>query len=811
MLRNYILTALRSFSRQKIYSLINVSGLALGIASALLIFLYISDELSYDTIHPQHQQIYRLGHVQTGEDGTADAQPFAPGAWGQEMKAQYPEVLECTRAFWFGYPVAVNNEERDKILLTENLRWVENTYADLLYFDAVVGNREEAFKAPNAIAINESTAGKLFGDVNPLGKSLKITHPVTQGQELIASVAAVFKDYPDNVHIRPDYLLNVEILRPVFGDFFDQIYRGWDNFGPETYFRVEAGADMQKLEQGLTTMIHEHQAEAPTQDAPIFRKITALHFDSSVTWVNEGAGDINYIYIFSSIGLLILLIAAINYMNLATARSTKRAMEIGLRKTLGGNRGHLISQFFGESVVTTLISSILALVFVALALPLFNQLAHKTFGVAQVFSPVVLMALLLISVFVAIVAGLYPALYLSRFEPVEVLKGRFSSGKGSERFRKVLVVIQFSISIVLIICTAVMLNQMHFISQSKLNQHGDQMLSIRFGGNASFDKYPTLRSELLKDGDISEVTIANHLPRQEYFGSIDADFRFPSANGNEYNWSLLNTDYSFADVFDLEILSGRPFEQKDNEVGSNYLISESGAKTLGLNYEDLIGLSVVQTANDTSFTGQIIGVFKDFPFRSMREEVEPLLLTTRPNPIDQIVYVKLPGNQVGKKIAEVEKTWKAVFPDVGFDYWFINDEFSRMYVGEERISALTRVFALLGLIVACLGVYGLASFLVDRKTKEIGVRKILGAQLHHIVNLLSRTFMITILIASLIGIPVSYFLMQSWLENFVYHVGMSFWVFALAVGLVLMLAWLSVSFVTMRAARTNPIQFIRDE
>ena len=811
MLRNYLLTAVRSLGLRKGYSLINIGGLAIGIASALLIFLYISNELSYDTIHPDADQVYRLGHTHTDEDGSTNDLPFVPGGWGVALKEQYPEVINSARSFWFGYPVSVNNEEGDKILLTEKLLWVESTYPDVLYFETLKGNPEEALKVPNAIALNASIAKSLFGEEDPIGKSLKINHPVSRGQELVATVSAIYADYPDNVHIQPDYLLNIEILKPVFGDFYDQLYGGWTNFGPDTYVKLSQGADLDKLQVGLSALVKEHQAEAAVPDVPIFRPVKDLHFDSEVNWVNEGAGEISYIYIFGSIAILILLIAGINYMNLATARSTKRAVEIGLRKTMGGSRKQLISQFFGESGVTTFFATILSIGLVLLALPMFNDLSQKSFSFADVFQPDILLTLLLIAIFVAIVSGIYPALYLSGFQPVEVLKGRFTSGKGPERFRKTLVVFQFAISVLLIICTAIMLNQMRFISDSKLNQSGEQMLSIRFGGNAPADKYEIFKTELLNSPRISEVTMANHLPRQEYFGNIDADFRFPSIDGNEYNWNLLNTDRDFPETFDLEVIAGKGFDATDDEQSNSYLINESGMKALDLSPEEVVGMAVNQSGNDTLYAGQVIGIVKDFPYRSMHQSIEPLLISTRPNPIDKIVYVKLPQGQFAASIAETEASWKSVFPGIGFDYWFISDEFSRMYVGEERISALTRVFAGLALIVACLGVFGLASFLADRKTKEIGIRKILGARIHHIVNLLAHTFVITILIASVISVPISYFLMRNWLQNFVYHVDLSAWVFVGAILLVLLLTLASISFVTLRAAMLDPIKFIRDE
>ena len=595
------------------------------------------------------------------------------------------------------------------------------------------------------------------------------------------------------------------------GDYFNQMYMGWRNWGPDTYIKVKPGTDIEKIRAGLIGMIQKNNEEEAAHFNPVFRKITDLHFDSTITWVNEGAGDMEYIYIFASIAFLILIIAAINYMNLATARSVKRSKEIGLRKTLGSSRKQLIAQFLGESALTTLFATFLSIGIVLLSLPLFNRLSQQHFVITDVFSPEIVLALILIAGILSVIAGIYPALYLSKFDPVEVLKGRFSTGKGPERFRKTLVVFQFSISVILIICTGIMMNQMNFIGQSRLSRKGDQILSIRFGGNAPAEKYRTFKTALLKNPDISIVTMGNHLPRQDYFGSINVNFRFPTRSEDEHNWGLLNVDNDFPEAFELELLTGRLFEKTEGGQNNNYLINESGVRTLGLSESEVLGLSLQQQSQDTSFSGKIIGVVKDFPFRSLRQSIEPLLITTRPNPIDKIVYVNLSGNQIAAGIAKVEEVWKGIFPGVGFDYWFINEEFSRMYVGETRMSALIQVFALLAIIVACLGVFGLASYLADRKSREIGIRKILGARVYHILGLLSRTFIITIAMATIIGAPISYLLMKNWLGTFVYHVDMSFWVFLGAIGLVFLFTIISTGFETIRAAYINPVNYIRDE
>ena len=811
MFRNYFKTAIRSFLKQKGFTFINITGLAIGLASSMLIFLYIFDELSFDTIHPEAQNIYRLGQVRTWDNGQEQTLPNVPGAWGIELKKNFPEVVEATRFMWIGYPASVNYKEGDKILLTESIFWVESTYPEMFYFPLEKGNKKDVFALPNSIAINQSTATRFFGEEDPVGKSLILTHPFLRGEELDVQIGGVFEDYPSNSHIQPDYLVNAEILRRVFGEQFDQFYNNWSNGWMRSYIKTAPGADIGKITTNLGEMLEKNLAEDAKNFQPFFKKVTDLHFDSEVQWVNEGAGDKDYIFIFGSIAILILIIASINYMNLATARSTKRAREIGLRKTVGGSRQQLISQFLGESFLTVILAAILSLGIIMLILPLFNRIAQKSFTIISLFDPVIMLILLGSILLLTLLAGFYPALYLSHFKPIDVLRGQVTSGKNSEAFRKILVIFQFSISMILMISSAFFLNQMTFLNRTKLADASEQVISIRYGGIAPAEKYPAYKAEVIKDPEISYVTMANHLPRQEYFGSITNLFRFPGLSGNDYEWSLLNVDGDFVKSFDLDIIAGRGLGKEDEINETNYLINEAGLISLGIDADQALGLALNLIQRDTTLDGKIVGVVRDFPYESMRQAIGPLLISTRPHPINKIVYVKVPSSKINEKIAYLEETWKSIYPGVGFDYWFLSDEFSRMYVGEKRMASLTRVFSILAILVACLGVFGLASYMAERRNREIGIRKVLGASVSNILVLLSRTFVFMLIISTIIAIPVAWYLMSSWLQNFVYHIDLVWWIFAGAVGLVSILTIITISYETLKAARLNPAEYIRDE
>lgn len=813
MFRNYFKTAYRNILRQKGFSFINITGLAIGLASAMLIFLYIFDELTYDSIHPNAQNTYRIGHVRTFPNGESFNAPAAPGAWSTQLKEQYPEVLECVRYAWWGYPASIQNEVEDKILLSENIYWTDGSYPKVLHFKSLYGNGETAFDQPNSIALSRSMAASLFEEKNPVGKLLKVEHPALGDNSLSLIVSAIFEDYPNNSHIRPDYLVNIAAVYSAFPQL-EEAMASWESGWWNSYIVTRTDADIDKLSENLNGLLEIHLAENAANYDPVFRKVTDLHFDSEFEWVNEGAGDMNYIYIFGSIAILILIIACINYMNLATARSAKRAKEIGLRKTLGGKRGQLVIQFLGESFMLSVLATVLAFGLMIIAIPLFNQVAQKSFHVSVLFQPVILLSASAIVIFVALCSGFYPALILSGFRPVEVLRGRFSTGKGSEVFRKTLVIFQFSISVVLMICTAFIMRQMNYLQDSKLSRSGDQMVSIRYGGNAPTDKYETYKQVLLQDPDISVVSMANHLPRQEYFGSIQSTFRFPSIGEDELSWSLLNVEHNFVDAFELDLIDGRTFDDRqlsDSSQIVSFLINEAGVRSLGLENEEILGLTVNQQLGEESISGQITGIVKDFPYRSMRSEIGPLLVTNRLHPIDKIVYVKLPEQKIGEKLAVLESKWKEVFPEVGFDYWFLSDEFQRMYANEDRMSELTKVFAFLALIVACLGIYGLASFLAERRNKEIGIRKVLGASIQSILLLLSKTFVLILLISSLVAIPLAYWLMNDWLQNFAYHINLSWYIFCGAIAVVFLISLFTVSYETIKAAFLNPIEYIRNE
>jgi putative ABC transport system permease protein len=497
-------------------------------------------------------------------------------------------------------------------------------------------------------------------------------------------------------------------------------------------------------------------------------------------------------------------------MNLATARSSRRAKEVGLRKSLGSKRSELAKQFFYESMLMTLASLVIAVLLVFLILQPFNQLAHKTFTIASLLNPYMIATIALIVLFMAFLSGSYPAFYLSAFKPVDVLKGQVIKGRGAEIFRKSLVTIQYAVSLILIISTFIVVRQMDHMQETKLNQQGNQLLSIRYGGIAEQSKFAAFKQAILEDKDIEHVTMANHLPRLNYFGFIGANVRFPEIEDKNLQWNKLNVDFDFPKTYSLEFVAGRDFDVNNVSDSSSLVLNEAAVKALNQPIEKIMGASVVDV-NDQNRSFKVIGVVKDFPFRSMHQTIEPLILSPRVHFIDRIAYVKLPAGKYQEKIAFIEKKWKEIFPDVGFDYWFLSDEFTRMYEMEARVSSMAKSFAILAILITVLGVFGLASYTAEQKTKEVGIRKVLGAAVGQVVGMFLWIFIKIFLIACVVAIPVAYFMADTWLSGFAYRATISPTIFGASLAGLLLITLITVSYETWKAARTNPVNSLRSE
>ena len=821
MFRNYLLIALRNFKRQKLFSLLNIFGLALGLASSILIFLYVSDELSYDTMHPEFKNTYRVGATFKNPDGQSFDNTVSPGFFIKYLKDNRSEVTYASRIAYIGYPTSLHDKAKDKIILTEEIRWAEPGFNEVLDFHLLKGNDEKMFDNYNTMVISETGASRLFGKDDPIGKTVTLKHTwATRGREIDVIVTGVYRDYSSNSHFKPKYIINLHALRTIYGDNFND-YLEASRFGENTnffenYIVLKPGTDIKPLKATLDKLAEQMiQSDSASVAAgwkftTFLTKMSDMHFDPKNLWEDNTRGDKTYLAIFSGIAVLIMLIACINYMNLATARSVKRAKEVGLRKSFGSNRVEIAKQFFLESFLMTLSSLLLALVLVIFFLRPFNQLAHKTFTIVSLFNPSMILIVLGVVIFMGFISGIYPALYLSRFQPVEVLKGQIVKGKSAELFRKSLVTIQYTVALILIICTFIVIKQMDKLQTTKLNEQGSQILSIRFGGIAQQDRFAEFKRSVLQDPDIEFVTMGNHLPRLDYFGWIGANVKFPEFQDKNLQWSQLNVEFDFPRTYQLQFIAGRDFEIGNLNDSSSMIINEAGVKALNQPINKVVG-TTVRNENDTATIYRIIGVVKDFPYRSMHQPIEPLLLNPHLHFIDKIAYIKLPVGKFQEKIASIEKKWRGIFPNTGFDRWFLSDEFNRMYLVEGRVSSLAKAFAVLAILITVLGVFGLASYTAEQRTKEVGIRKVLGADEKQVISLFVWVFVKIFAVACLVAVPLAWFAAYKWLQGFAYRTSISPMIFALSLLGLLVITLITVSYEILKSARTNPVTSLRTE
>lgn len=833
MLFNYFLLALRNIKKQRGYAIINTLGLAIGLAAAIFIFLYVRHERTYDNYHPFADQTYRIGYRLEFNNGQSESFPASPAGWDNYIRETYSGVSRITSFSSTGMPTSIAFPEADKIVLTEEIIWAERNFHEIIAIPITQGSVNDPLKEVNSMLLSESAAKELFGDENPINKLVDVSHMfMTNGQKVNMMITGVYEDLPTNSHLRPKYILSILSLKPFIQDLETLMDASMgdaegNNFWTQSFFVCNDESKIPfirgDLQKRANAIIERFNLDFKFQ--PLVRKITDVHFDQEIDWsVSSKSADEKYIYVFISIAILILLVACINYINLATARSVSRAKEIGLRKAFGGFRWQLFGQFMFESFILVIIATVIALLLVILFMPQFNDLTSRTFHIADLISSDMLLLIATVIVIVTLMAGSYPALFVSGFQPANVLKGKFAFRKGSNAFRQFLTAVQFVVAVMLLAGTLIVVRQMNLMRNSKLNETGKQIVSIRYGGFtgvADDQKYLSYKQRILEDPQIEAVTLANHLPRLDFFGPINMEMQFPDISEEKHEWFQLNGDYDFPRTFKLNIIAGRDFDYKNVSDSTAILLNEAAVKALKLTPENAVGKTVVRPAYfmgygppDTTrapITGLVIGVVEDFPYKSMHQRIDPLAISPKPHSNDRIIHVRLPAQNIGEKIAALEARWKEVFPDFGFDYWFVDDEFGRMYENETQVAQITEKFSILAIIITCVGLYGLAAFLSQQRTKEIGIRKTLGASNGQVVALLLSIFGKLLLIACLIGLPVTYYFSMQWLAGFAYQTDLSLWLFGSAILTMVVITFMTVAFETLKASMTNPVVALKHE
>lgn len=832
MFFNYLQLAFRNLEKQRGYATINILGLAIGLASAIFIFLYVKDELTFDSQHPDADQTYRLGYRIDFPNGDRQAYPAAPAGWDNYIKDNYPGIERITSFTNTGMPTSINYEEKDRIVLTEEIIWAESTYGETLYLPLTQGNAATALKGLNSMIVSESAAQELFGSDDPLNRLVSVSHQwMTQGKKITMMVTGVYRDMPANTHLRPEFICNILSLKenmPNLEDALNTSMGDGDNgFWTQSFFvctdESKIPAIQEDLQKRANAIIEKYKLDFKFR--PLVRKITDVHFDQDIDWsISHKSADKKYAYVFITIALLILLVACINYINLATAKSASRAREIGLRKTFGGIRSQLVVQFLSESFLLVVLATTLAILLVALFIPAFNHITTKTFTIYSLFDPVMLLIVLGVVILVTLLAGSYPALFVSGFEPATVLKGKFALKKGSNVFRQFLTTVQFVVAVTLLTGAVMVVRQMDLMRNSKLNEAGKQIVSIRYGGfigAATDQKYLAFKDRVLQNPVIEAVTLANHLPRLDYFGPIGMQMQFPDVNDERYEWYQLNGDYDFPKTFGLKLIAGRNFDAANLRDSTAVLLNEAAVKALKLTPNEAVGKTIVRPdyvmgysmpdSTKAPVSGLVVGVVEDFPYRSMRNKIDPLAVSPKPHTDDRIIHVRVAAGKLGEAIPFMEQQWKSVFPNFGFDHWFVDDEFGRMYENETRISQLTEKFSALAILITCVGLYGLAAFLSEQRTKEIGIRKSLGATNLQVLLLLLKTFGLLLLIGCVVGIPLAYLLSHQWLKTFVYQTPLTISLFVTVVATIAGITLASVGYESLKASLSNPVRALKHE
>ena len=790
MFKNLVKTTFRHILKHYGYSILNILGLTIGITSSLFLIIYIADEVSYDRYNKNADRIYRVSSRITEPDDQF-TWIYAQIPFGPQVAKDYPEVQSFVRFI----PIERSLfKYEDKEFNEENFYYVDSTLFDIFTYKVIKGEVKTALVDPKKIIITEKIAARYFGNTDPIGKTL------TTGTNTF-EVTGVIEDVPENSHFSFDAVASRNNLPKQLGS--------WGNFGVFTYLMFPENFDIKPFETKIQAM-YDAYMKTIFESMKIrieyeLVPLTKIHLYSTNASEPKPTGSITYVYIFAIVALFLVLIAAMNYMNLATARSTRRAREVGLRKVVGSRRGPLILQFLSESVIFTLISLILSIIFIIILIPRFNMLAGKAFDLNIIHSPVVLLTLSGIILVVGIFGGSYPAFFLSRFSPVVVLKGEITQGSAGSIFRKILVVTQFTVSVIMIICTLVVFKQINFLKNKDQGFDQTNVLSLQLNGMNMIRKYPLLKESLLKNQNIKYVTSTNS-PIGE--GSGKVIFNVETDQGmTQKGVNFAVVDHDFIDALGIKIAEGREFQiDMPSDTLTGVVVNETFVKRMG--WKEPIGKKV-ELGNANTIRARVIGVMKDYHQTGMYNGVESLLLVYRP--LNNIIYIKLTGNDIKPTIAAIEKTWKEIFPDQPFAYTFLTERFNRQFEADEKRGLIFTIFTILAILIACLGLFGLASYMVEQRTKEIGIRKVFGASDIIILRLIARDFLILVSIGIVIAVPVAYYFMSNWLQNYVYRTSIGITLLFTAAGITILITFLTISFKAYQASVLNPANSIKTE
>lgn len=795
MIKNYLQVAFRNLWRHRAFSLINILGLTVGMTAFFLIFLYVRFQLSYDNFNTKADRTYRI--VTDLKTPTETLHTSGP-AWavGAFLKGGFPkEVDAVVRVSDNSLPF----RRGDVMFQEDHSLLADSAFFRMFDFPLVRGNRATVLTEPMSVVLSESAAKKYFGKADPMGQQMLMTNDAVP-----VKVTGIMKDMPQNSQIQGDILISMTTLTQHFNPHIDS---QWANYGERTFVMLQPGVNPNVFQKSMPAFLKKMNGremdELKMYPTIILEPLRRVFLYS--TRDGSNTPNITYIYTFSAVALFILLIAGFNFVNLTTARASERAKEVGLRKVVGAERQQLARQFIGESVVLCLIAFLLCLGLTSALLPAFNNVASSVVSRTIFSHPQYLLVLLGVALAVGVLAGIYPALVLSSFKPIETLKGRFATGTRGVMLRRGLVVIQFTISIGLIIGTIVVYSQMTYMRNADLGFNKDQKMIIDTQGDNGKTAF---RNAVASLPDVKSVSMSGSVPGG---GNPGAYSKIQNAKGEMQiaNLDLYFVDFDYIPQYQMKFLAGRPFSRDyGSDTTQAMIVNEAAMKLFGYRRpQDMIGRDFDQWGR----AGKIIGVVKDFHFHGLQEEIKPLSIRIEPGGCHLVTAVVPSGPKLKGTIAAIEKEWKRTIPSLPFSYYFLDEFFDRQYRAEQRFGSLFLDFAVLAILISCLGLLGLASYSTLQRTKEIGIRKVLGASVGGIVGLLSREFVLLVGISFVVAGPLAWFLMHRWLNNFAYKIGIGWWIFALAGVSALVIALITVSYQAIKAAVANPIKSLRTE
>ena len=802
MFINYLTVALRNLLRYKGYSAINVLGLAIGIACCVLIMLYVQDELSYDQHHEKNDRIYRLAESAVVAGRSIEA-AVTPPPWAPVLAKDYPEIEQITRIKPPNSRWLIRYQQNR--FYEKNFVFADSSVFDIFTIPLVQGNARSALAEPHTVVLSESMADKYFGDDNPIGK-------VITGDDLYKfTITGVMRDLPKNSHFHFDFLASYASLAPnnLYGEPTTMQNQGFSH-DLYTYLLLKEGYAPEDLERKLPGFLEKHLGDqldgTGIEARPFLQPLPDIHLHSNLEGEIAPNSDVRYVYIFSSLAVFILLIACVNFMNLSTARSARRAQEVGIRKVLGAHRNQLIKQFTGESILFSLIALVMALGLVHVLLPQFNLLSGKALEM-DYQSTWLVPVLVAIALVTGIVAGGYPAFILSSFRPVAVLTGALKAGATHSFLRKILITFQFIISIVMIVGTIVVLDQLEYMQNKNLGFEKEHVVVVRMPDDEVLKGYRAYKNAVLQYPEIVNVSTSTSVPG----GQPSLNLVTPEGVQEDESpvYQVIWADFDFVETLDIKIASGRKFSTAFATDSSACLINETAVRSLG--WETPIGKTIRFTgAPDTNPSHTVIGVMADFHNQSLRQRVEPLMVLF--NAPSVFMVIRIQGQNLSRGMEVLHDQWRQTYPNhPAMDYSFLDEDLEQLYQAERRLGSVFIIGAALSILIACLGLFGLSSYMAEQRTREIGIRKVLGATIPNVILLLSRDFTKLILLAFVIGAPVSYYAMGTWLEDFPYRIDLSAWVIMFSGLTALVIAWLTVGYQALKAATANPVDAVHGE